>query len=938
MTTRTRLSRKEISEVASARCLPGILLGFLALLTGCGEHAGTSTAAEQSASLCSFERATPSADGITRLALLVGVGAYNDASIRDLAGPANDVANMHALLTGNGGYGFPEKNVCRLADAQATGQQFRDAFRKALLDRATQGAVLVVYFAGHGTQISDDNDDEPDPFDEALMLADSRQTPEGNLRDDELFDLLESARKASGNVVMIMDACTSGSATRATEAGLIARFQPPRPQDLNSAKSGTSTEGDRADSWVPQARPGLVVMAAAVDGTSAIETNGAGVFTNALVGVLSQVSAAPITYAQVGNEVPPLLSARSGQVPAFEGGADKIVFGAASRNRPAALVVRKVGTTVKLGGTLMPGLGRGAELRVFDSNLSGAEFRDPAKSKAILTIESISGPNAEARIASQPTGAPALKAGDLAVMLRPSDDTITLRVRIRPEKELNGVPAARVPTLRKAITENLDLTSRIELTDSLQDFELASDYLGRIAILGPEGRTRHAVNDAAEVATELRLHARQRAFLNLSSEPGTELKNDDTLRVQIEQSGEPSPCTPKGLGLARNDAGTWIMPLCTRWKMSVSLAPGVATPLQVGGLILSSDGSIYGFPGPNARIVVRPEDKAPVLVLDGAEASIPIGIDDHILVFGTKESNPVDWHRLTQAVAERGPGDAQHPPGPLFRAIDAYVSGARGQKMASTRFEDTAWTRTLVSMRVEANPRFEPQTSEVAVPGSREYTIKGFDIRPYLPDDATTPLHKLLGQTQTMAAGNYPYDQHEWLKKFTDEQNLAKGIDCTRAIWYAFRKAGLKYNDDDRYLQTAAMVGTDTHMKEMFDQCPANEDLQIGDVLVYRDAGQGDGHAVIVIDPLKRIAWGSHGWDGNAKKFKVAPETGVEYQLIKMRRDWQKWDRPTMELSACWRYRPFAEARARGEGRPGTAALENSCEPQYCAAIPRSAN
>ncbi len=501
------------------------------------------------------------------------------------------------------------------------------------------------------------------------------------------------------------------------------------------------------------------------------------------------------------------------------------------------------------------------------------------------------------------------------------------------------MPAARAAALRKAIAAGSDAAGRIELTESLQDFELATDYLGRIAILGPEGRVRHAVKENDEVVEDLRLHARQRGFLNLRSEPGKGFKDDDTLRVQIEKVGADSPCTPKGVKLARDSSGTWVMPLCMTWRMKVSLAPGVTTPVQVGGLILSSDGSIFGFPDSNTQLIVlHPGDQEPVTIVEST-ASTPIGINDYVLVFGTMESNPVDWYRLTQAVRSRGPEKPTHPLGPLYRAIDNYLrdSDERGQTRPTARFEDSAWTRTVVSVRVEANPAFEPQTAEVADPKSREYTIRGFDIRPYLPDDPQTPLHRLLLETQKMTRRNYSYKQHEWPKTRIDEQNLAEGIDCTRAIWYAFRKAGLRYNNGDEYLATAKMTAADSRMSEMFDQCPVNEELQIGDVLVYRDENQGDGHAIVVIDPQRRIAWGSHGWDGNAAKFKVEPQTGVEYQLIKMKRDWQKWDRATMELSACWRYRPFNEARARGVGLPGTAALESPCNAAYCDVIPRSA-
>jgi hypothetical protein len=82
----------------------------------------------------------------------------------------------------------------------------------------------------------------------------------------------------------------------------------------------------------------------------------------------------------------------------------------------------------------------------------------------------------------------------------------------------------------------------------------------------------------------------------------------------------------------------------------------------------------------------------------------------------------------------------------------------------------------------------------------------------------------------------------------------------------------------------------------------------------------------MVIDPERRIAWGSHGWDGNAKELKVEPDTGVEYQLIKYKKDWERWDRTTMERQACWRYRQIAQEALTPQGQAGTEALGDPCD------------
>jgi hypothetical protein len=114
-------------------------------------------------------------------------------------------------------------------------------------------------------------------------------------------------------------------------------------------------------------------------------------------------------------------------------------------------------------------------------------------------------------------------------------------------------------------------------------------------------------------------------------------------------------------------------------------------------------------------------------------------------------------------------------------------------------------------------------------------------------------------------------------------------------------------------------------MGDEFESCSDDPNLQTGDVLVYRDDTRGDGHVVMVIDPPKRIGWGSHGYDGNPRILPVEPDNGVEYQKIKIKSDWQRWDRKTMMKKACWRYRAFSAEVKNLRGLPGLRSLENIC-------------
>ena len=195
-------------------------------------------------------------DGARKLALIVGVGEYANAAIPDLVGPPNDAQRLYDLLTrpvASGGYGFPVANVCFLRDQAATNAQFRAAFKSHLIDRAREGKddLAVFFFAGHGSQAPDRNNDEPDSWDETLMLHDARTGGEGDLLDDEFHELLRALHAKTRNIVTILDSCNSGTATRG-DGALIARFF--QPAETGGRESGG---GDAGEGWAPQALPGL---------------------------------------------------------------------------------------------------------------------------------------------------------------------------------------------------------------------------------------------------------------------------------------------------------------------------------------------------------------------------------------------------------------------------------------------------------------------------------------------------------------------------------------------------------------------------------------------------------------------------------------------------------------------------------------------------------
>jgi hypothetical protein len=918
----------------------GRIVGALSLLIALGECTTDMNGEGHppSADLCPSGSAIE-VDGKRSLALVVGVGKYKNPEIPDLEGPPNDARRFYQLLTGKGGFGFPPQNVCLLLDENATTAAFKQAFEKALVSRAQPDDVAVLFFAGHGSLAIDRNGDEPDERDETLIFHDARVGGVWDLIDDELNAMLGRLQQKTRHVTVILDSCNSGTATRGEDANTFRSRFFDKVGDPPAASTSAGGDGDGGP--VSETLPGLIVFSAARDGTSAMEKDGHGVFTDAVLQVLSQASAAPITYSQAARRIPPLVAAAGVyQVPYFHGDLTGFVFGNRSRTTPLAWEVIEAGEPLKLGGPPLPGFGVGAELRVYDGSATGEVMQNPGKAKATVVITQTTGLNARASISSRNPGSAAPAPGDLATLVRPGDDALKIKVRLRPSREAGGIPSETVAKIRHAIDAHPRASLVVGTTEGPGDFELGLGAGGQLVLRGPEGRIRNVFADAGAAAEGLWLHARQRTLLVLRGEGGADFTDQETLKVQVIPARTQSPCAKPEQWEQAPSNEPQVVPLCFAWNIKVTLSADAPLPLLVGGVILSTDGAVLGFPYDGRKILLQPGSS---VVFDQTKETFqgrpPLSVDDQVIVFGTQETNPVPWHLMSTPAAMRGPGA-----GPLASAIGSMLPGTRGTGVYEGESENTTWTRTSLTTRVEANLGFLKPRSPNAPIDPREYTIKRFDIRPYLPDDKSSALYRVLKTADWLssysATDGIGYKQHAWDKP-TIEGNLKAGIDCSRAIWFAFTRAGyevdhnkpgLPYNRKQAYLNTADMVTQTTWMKDQFEVCSGA--LRLGDVLVYRDDTRKRrppcGHVVMVIDPDKRIAWGSHGWDGEGRQPGVSPDTGVEYQLIKYKQDWQRWDSTDMERAACWRYRTFdAEARS-SRGQQGADALAAACDPRSC--------
>ena len=163
-------------------------------------------------------------------ALLIGVGRYAGITAR-LNGVSLDISMMSEVAEL---LGFTGHEIKVLEQEAASTARVYETIEEWLVKGAGPDDRVLFYFSGHGSQIPDENNDEKDQFDEVLLLYDvaltekrGQQTLTGVLVDDHFNHML--GRMKSRNVLVILDACHSGSATRSL--GLT-----PRSIPVNEAK------------------------------------------------------------------------------------------------------------------------------------------------------------------------------------------------------------------------------------------------------------------------------------------------------------------------------------------------------------------------------------------------------------------------------------------------------------------------------------------------------------------------------------------------------------------------------------------------------------------------------------------------------------------------------------------------------------------------------
>ncbi|SDH01038.1 caspase family protein [Winogradskyella thalassocola] len=262
--------------------------------------------------------------------LIVAIGDYPTKTGWSSISSVNDVPLIkNTLLNQN----FKEENITILTNAAATRAGILKAIDE-LQSRIKPGDVVVIHYSGHGQQIFDDNGDEIDDKDEALVPYDalvrytSNYKGENHIRDDELGNIIANFRNTlgeDGQLLILLDSCHSGSATRGGKARGGESTFAPKGWEASTNKNAAGSGLLEVTKVKPNAAPFVMLSGASADELN-YEYEGYGSLSFAFSKAMAELGT-DFTYRKLFSSISANINVISPkQTPTIEGDSDYKLF------------------------------------------------------------------------------------------------------------------------------------------------------------------------------------------------------------------------------------------------------------------------------------------------------------------------------------------------------------------------------------------------------------------------------------------------------------------------------------------------------------------------------------------------------------------------------------------------------------------------------------
>lgn len=865
------------------------------------------------------------APGQRQLAILIGAGKHVNSELPSSLGPDRDVERMRAALVGDSDGRIPASHVCTLTGEQATSENVSAVFQSGIIDRATRGDSVLIYVAATGSQVRDLDGDELDDWDESILLYDSRSGSTPDFTDDAMAELLQRLAEKTDRIVLVMDTSDSApvgvgspaargfrsvpsqsalSSSAMPQNGTAERFRDDvlsRNASVVATTASPLLDGDRVSGWGALDIPGLMVITAGSQGTAALEIEEGGALTSALLEALS--GDASIT----GRDLAPVLRhalAPYGMVPSLQGAMDRRLIRVSTDPWASTARVRRLeAERLSLRLPALPGWNVGAELVVVAA-LQGAaspQMAEPLASALLTRAEKGGG---QASFVALPGASRPVAAGDRVLLSRPGNDSLAIPVSLAQRDEPGALSVATRAAVLSALSQDALAGRVIRLSPTHGALRVRQSPGGALDVLGADGRVRNSVqagsNQASTLVSRLTDFARQHALLQLQG-MDAETGDQQAIRLDFTPDNGGEDCS---VPLKTWQSGELLrLPSCAQGTLKISLNRTVVEPLKVGGVWMFSDGSLQGFPGFGFTRTLSPGEsfEVPFPTASPGRVDLP----QHLLVYGTPTDQPVSWSALARMrEAPSGAGSV------LETQLHGVVLGTRASNLSNPveSLEQISMTSHLSWVWKAAPER--GQANEPSVPGTsfKQYRVQDLELEMLLAGVQNEGQRLLLTLADSLSRTPPVYGRHDW-RQISDQANLGLGIDTSRAIWFLFTRAGLNYTASGSAIAPSGMVGTSSLLTDEFVRCDDANDLEVGDILVWRGGTHGIGHAAVVINPQNQLAWGGLILDGVPSP-EAKDSVGVGYQRILYRRDWERLGMPDMGRVACWRHRQLSTQTA----------------------------
>jgi len=341
-------------------------------------------------------------------ALIIAIGNYPYESGWGFINSANDIPLIKSALFNQN---FKPENILVLENEEADKNGIISAFEN-LFNRASKGDIIAIHYSGHGQQITDDNNDEIDGFDEALVAygapayydEDDNYQGGQHLRDDEfgeLIDILRVKVGQNGQIVVFIDACHSGTGTRgeAKVRGGKAPFIIPGKNKIKSGKedgSGMTEKSKNTKGEIKDKAPFIVMTATQFDELDYEiqddEGRGVGPLSYAIAKVFTDIKEND-SYLSVFARISAIMAKKvKNQTPTIEGDYNYKVFNGETVKQQNYYTISKKSslTKIKLNQGNIHGLHNGDKVGLYKSGTQNTDKAEPEVTGIIIDADNFS--------------------------------------------------------------------------------------------------------------------------------------------------------------------------------------------------------------------------------------------------------------------------------------------------------------------------------------------------------------------------------------------------------------------------------------------------------------------------------------------------------------------------------------------------------------------